>query len=85
MPSLDIAILPQVASGMSTVHGAENKLGMFWAAVSMTHWKSRVGHNCPTCRANYEKLGWEDKILTPDPFIDEDCGSVHDGEGDDDD
>ena len=27
-----------------------------------------VGHNCPTCRANYEKLGWEDKILCPDPF-----------------
>lgn len=24
----------------------------------------RVGHNCPICRANYEKLGWEDKILT---------------------
>ena len=33
-------ITTQVASGMSTVHGAENKLGMFWAAVSMTHWKS---------------------------------------------
>lgn len=42
----------------------------------------RVGHNCPVCRANYKKLGWEDKILTPDPFIDEDCGSIHDGEGD---
>lgn len=27
-----------------------------------------VGHNCPTCRENYEKLGWEDKVLTPDPF-----------------
>ena len=31
----------------------------------------RVGHNCPTCRTNYGKLGWEDKILTPDPFIKE--------------
>lgn len=28
----------------------------------------RVGHNCPICQANYEKLGWEDKVLTPDPF-----------------
>lgn len=28
----------------------------------------RVGHNCSVCRANYEKLGWEDKVLTPDPF-----------------
>lgn len=28
----------------------------------------RVGHNCPVCRANYKKLGWESKILTPDPF-----------------
>ena len=36
--SWDIAILPQVASGMSTVHGVENKLGMFWAAVSMIRW-----------------------------------------------
>lgn len=36
----------------------------------------RVGHNCPTCRANYEKLGWEDKILTPDPFSDENSGGA---------
>ena len=28
----------------------------------------RVGHNCPTCRENYAKLGWEDLVLTPDPF-----------------
>ena len=27
-----------------------------------------VGHNCPTCRANYEKLGWKDKLFCPDPF-----------------
>lgn len=30
----------------------------------------RVGHNCPICRANYDKLGWEDKVFTPDPFLD---------------
>ncbi|MBM6792166.1 hypothetical protein H7U40_18125 [Flavonifractor plautii] len=36
----------------------------------------RVGHNCPTCRANYEKLGWEDKILTPDPFSDKNSGGA---------
>ncbi len=30
-----------------------------------------VGHNCPTCRANYEKLGWQDKYLCPDPFAKE--------------
>lgn len=28
----------------------------------------RVGHDCPTCHANYEKLDWESKILTPNPF-----------------
>lgn len=28
----------------------------------------RVGHNCQTCRENYEKLGWKDKVLTSDPF-----------------
>lgn len=27
-----------------------------------------VGHNCPTCRANYEKCTWRDKIFAPDPF-----------------
>lgn len=27
-----------------------------------------VGHNCPTCRANYDALNWSDKILCPDPF-----------------
>lgn len=29
-----------------------------------------VGHNCEACRANYEKLDWTDKYLTPDPFVD---------------
>ena len=31
-----------------------------------------IGHmdgNCPTCRENYEKLGWQDKYLCPDPFV----------------
>jgi hypothetical protein len=28
----------------------------------------QVGHNCPTCRANFKKMGWRDKYLTPDPF-----------------
>lgn len=27
-----------------------------------------VGHNCPTCRANFEKLTWQDKVYAPDPF-----------------
>ena len=27
-----------------------------------------VGHNCPTCRDNYEKLNWRDKLFTPHPF-----------------
>src|SRR5690606_34828596 len=30
-----------------------------------------VGHNCETCRTNYESLGWEDRFLTPDPFAKE--------------
>ena len=30
----------------------------------------RVGHNCPICRANYKRLNWMDKVLTPDPFVD---------------
>ena len=30
-----------------------------------------VGHNCETCRMNYEKMGWEDKFLCPDPFAKE--------------
>lgn len=27
-----------------------------------------VGHDCALCRENYDKLGWEHKIFTPDPF-----------------
>ena len=26
------------------------------------------GHNCPICRANYKRLNWMDKVLTPDPL-----------------
>lgn len=28
-----------------------------------------IGHNCQTCRDNYRKLGWEDKWMVPDPFV----------------
>ena len=27
-----------------------------------------VGHNCPTCRENFDALGWQDKLFVPDPF-----------------
>lgn len=27
-----------------------------------------VGHNCKTCRKNYKKFKWEDKIYCPNPF-----------------
>lgn len=27
-----------------------------------------VGHDCPGCHRNYEKLTWRDKYLAPDPF-----------------
>lgn len=27
-----------------------------------------VGHNCKTCRANYKKLTWKDKLYCPNPF-----------------
>ena len=27
-----------------------------------------VGHNCETCRENYKKLTWKDKLYCPDPF-----------------
>lgn len=30
-----------------------------------------VGHNCDTCRANFAKMNWRDKLLTPDPFAEE--------------
>lgn len=26
------------------------------------------GHNCETCRANFEKCGWQDKLNVRDPF-----------------
>lgn len=28
----------------------------------------QIGHNCKTCRANYKKMDWRDKWLTPNPF-----------------
>jgi hypothetical protein len=27
-----------------------------------------IGHSCETCRKNYEKMTWKDKLLVPDPF-----------------
>lgn len=27
-----------------------------------------VGHDCSTCRANYKKLTWRDKLFAADPF-----------------
>src|SRR5678816_3411289 len=27
-----------------------------------------IGHNCKTCQANYEAMGWQDKLFAPDPF-----------------
>jgi hypothetical protein len=38
-----------------------------------------VGHDCPTCRANYDRLDWRDKVFAPDPFAKKelcgDCGA----------
>lgn len=30
-----------------------------------------VGHDCPTCRENYKRLTWKDKLLCPNPFKEE--------------
>lgn len=30
-----------------------------------------VGHNCETCKANYKKLTWKDKLFAPSPFTKE--------------
>lgn len=27
-----------------------------------------IEHDCSTCRKNYEKLTWRDKLYVPDPF-----------------
>src|SRR5690242_9898200 len=27
-----------------------------------------VGHNCKTCRVNFKKMDWQDKLYVPDPF-----------------
>ena len=31
-----------------------------------------AGHNCDTCKANFEKLTWEDKLYVRNPFFDDD-------------
>lgn len=30
-----------------------------------------VGHNCPTCRENWKKLTWKDKLFIENPFVKE--------------
>lgn len=30
-----------------------------------------VGHDCKLCRKNYKEMGWEHKLLSPDPFKEE--------------
>ena len=30
-----------------------------------------VGHNCPTCRENYNNTTWRDRLLAPEPFTQE--------------
>lgn len=27
-----------------------------------------IGHNCDTCRKNYEQCTWKDTLFVPDPF-----------------
>ncbi len=27
-----------------------------------------IGHNCKTCRANYKKCTWKDKLFVKNPF-----------------
>jgi|SRR6185503_4123628 len=27
-----------------------------------------IGHNCKTCRANFKKMDWTDRLYVPDPF-----------------
>ena len=44
------------------------KLGDMFAGFYNDSLEVRVDHDCPTCRDNYAKLGWEDKVLTPYPF-----------------
>ena len=44
------------------------KLGDMFAGFYNDPLEVRVDHDCPTCRENYAKLGWEDKVLTPYPF-----------------
>ena len=35
-----------------------------------------VGHGCPVCRSNYERLGWEDRLFCPDPFPTEEASLI---------
>lgn len=27
-----------------------------------------IGHNCPTCKANYKRLSWKDKVFVKNPL-----------------
>lgn len=30
-----------------------------------------LDHDCEICRANYKKCGWQDTLMTPDPYVQE--------------
>jgi hypothetical protein len=45
-----------------------DSLGGFYPQASEVVVVGHMGGNCPTCRANYETLTWQDKIFCPDPF-----------------
>ena len=44
------------------------QLGDTLAGVYDTTKNVIIGHNCPTCKDNYDKLDWTDKYETPEPF-----------------
>ena len=45
-----------------------DQIGDTLAGIYDTSDKVIVGHNCETCRSNYEKLGWKDRFMVDDPF-----------------
>lgn len=42
-----------------------DQLGGIWGSAKES---VIVGHACPTCKKNYRRMGWKDKLYVADPF-----------------
>src|ERR1019366_5040471 len=53
-----------VSCGRCQAQIADRLMGVYSEASSCVV----INHSCKTCRTNFNKMGWQDKFLSPNPF-----------------